>query len=120
MTQFRIETETGQDDQTRIFRIIGPLTLANLFDFQARLRQNITPITIIDLSAVDYMDSAALGAIIGLHVSCENNNRRYALSGASVRIESLLRISHVDNILVRFPTVEEAERSFQAGSAAGG
>jgi anti-anti-sigma factor len=119
MSQFKIEAETGQGDEARILRIIGPLTLANLFDFQDKLRRDIAPLTIIDLTAVDYMDSAALGAIIGLHVSCENNGRRYALAGTSDRIESLFRISHVDNILLRFPTVEEAQRSFRAGSAAG-
>lgn len=119
MSQFKIEAETGQGDDARILRVIGPLTLANLFDFQDRLRRDIAPITIVDLSAVDYMDSAALGAIIGLHVSCENNGRQYALAGTSDRIESLFRISHVDDILVRFPTVEQAQRSFRAGAAAG-
>lgn len=118
MTQFRIEAETRPADDARIFRIIGPLTIATLFDFQDKLRRDIAAVTIVDLTAVDYMDSAALGAIIGLHVSCQNNGRRYALAGTSSRIESLFRISHVDTILVRYPTVEEAEQSLRAGSAA--
>ena len=54
------------------------------------------------------MDSASLGCLIGLHVTCEERKTRYALIGASDRIKTLFRVTQVHNILINFETVEEA------------
>ena len=66
------------------------------------------PITLINLKHVPYMDSASLGCLIGLHVTCEERKTRYALIGASDRIKTLFRVTQVHNILINFETVEEA------------
>ena len=69
----------------RIVKLSGPFTLASLFEFQDAMRSNRPPITIIDLADVEYMDSAALGSLLTLHVSCQQHGRQYALVGASER-----------------------------------
>ena len=114
MDSIKIEVEPGQKQGARIFRITGPLTLTTLFDFQDALRREVSAVTIIDLSAVPYIDSAALGSLLGFHVSCEQKGRRYALAGMAQRVESLLQVARVDKILLRFPTVDDAEKSLQA------
>jgi anti-anti-sigma factor len=113
MDQLKIETETGRGDVI-ILRLIGPFTISTLFDFQNAVRSEAAPATIIDLSAVPYMDSAALGSLLGFHVSCQKNGRRYTVAGASPRLETLFQVTHVDKILSRFPTVEEAEKNLGA------
>src|SRR6185369_1815667 len=93
MDEFKIETEAGQS--STIVRITGPLTLTTLFDFQNALRREASAITIIDLSAVPYIDSAALGSLLGFHVSCEQKGRRYALAGTSQRLEGIFQVTRV-------------------------
>jgi anti-sigma B factor antagonist len=117
MEDLTIETDPRQNDGTRILRITGPLTLKTLFDFQNALRLDAAGVTIIDLSAVPYIDSAALGSLLGFHVSCAQKGRRYALAGATPRLESIFKVTRVDAILLRFPTVEDAEKALHASAA---
>jgi len=119
MAEFKIETRPGQNPGARIVRITGPLTLQTLFDFQRALRDELAAVTIVDLSAVPYLDSAALGSLLGLHVSCERHGRRYGLAQVPQRLKDIFQVTHVDKILVCFPTVEEAEKSMEAFVATG-
>jgi anti-sigma B factor antagonist len=122
MDQLKIETETRERSDVIILRLAGPFTISTLFDFQNAVRTGAAAATIIDLSGVPYMDSAALGSLLGFHVSCQRSGRRYAVAGASPRLETLFQVTHVDKILSRFPTVEEAEKNLRdaAASAASG
>ena len=64
-----IEKQTGKDPGTTILLLKGPLTLRNLFEFQAVIRAgDPPPVTILDLSGVPYMDSTGMGAVINHHV----------------------------------------------------
>jgi anti-sigma B factor antagonist len=119
MSEFNIDVLPGRHDGVRILRITGALTLKTLFDFQQQLRAEPSAATIIDLSGVPYLDSAALGALLGFHVSCERGGRPYALAGATERLENIFHVTHVDNILRCSPSVEDAEKTLQAPLTSG-
>ena len=93
----------------RILKLSGPFTLSTVFDFQDAMRTNHPPITIVYLTGVPYMDSAAMGSLMGLHVSCQQRDRRYALVGASDRLQTMFRVSGVNSILSIYPSLAEAE-----------
>ena len=82
-----------------------------MLDFQSLVHEGDAHTTIIDLSDVPYIDSAALGSLIGVHVSSQRLNRQYALVGASERVRALFAMCAVDNILVTYPTLEQAQRA---------
>ena len=117
MEQLEVEQVAGNSADVTVFRLTGPFTLATLFSFQATLRDPALKSVIIDLSGVPYMDSAALGSLMGLHVSCQQHGRRYALVGASHRLHMVFRVSGVDALLVSYPTLAEAEAAL-GGKAA--
>jgi len=75
------------------------------------------PVVIIDLTDVPYMDSCALGAIMGLHRPSQSHQRHYVLVGASERLRTMFRLTHVDDILVTYSTVEEAQQKLDARAA---
>ncbi len=106
---FRIDSAPGSQKGVWVLRLSRPLTLAKVFDFQSVIRTLNEPVTIVDLSDVPFMDSAGLGAIMFLHTTSLKNERQYALVGASKRLHSLFQIVGVDQILVNFPTVAEAQ-----------
>ncbi len=87
----------------------GPLTLNNLFDFQDAVRAEKSPVVILDLSDVPYVDSAGLGSIINAHVSCMNSGRRLGLAVVSDRVLTMFRVSRVDQVLAIFSTLQEAQ-----------
>jgi anti-sigma B factor antagonist len=104
----QIIESAGPREGVRIIRLIGPCTLADMFPFQTVLRAQAAPITLLDVTDVPYMDSAALGCVVRLHVACEARKTKYAIIGTPDRIKTLFRITHVDTVLIAYDTVEEA------------
>lgn len=109
MDQLKIESLPGRNEESRILKLTGPFTLNAVFEFQAITRQQPTPVTIIDLSEVPYMDSASLGALLGFQASCQRERRKCGIAGVCGRIEVLFQVSHVNGLVKCFPTVAEAE-----------
>jgi anti-anti-sigma factor len=105
----QIESLPGSRPDVRILRVHGPLVISNFFDFQQAAREDKSPILIIDLADVPYMDSAALGSILGIHVSSGRKQTKYALIHVAPRIESMFNISGVRDTLVMFATLADAE-----------
>jgi anti-anti-sigma factor len=109
MPDFRMVWTDGTLDGERILKLSGPFILPSVFDFQSEIRKNPAPITIIDMTEVPYMDSAALGSLMGFHVSCQQRGRRYALAGASDRLRTVFRVAGVNSIVTLVGSVAEAE-----------
>ena len=108
-----IETLTGSSENVRIIKVSGPLTIHNFFEFQDLSRQQPQPrVLLIDLTGVPYIDSAALGSLIGVHVSCDKADRKYALVNVNDRIKSLFTMTGVDKFLVTYDSLSHAEAAF--------
>lgn len=114
MDQFTLQWLPVTREGFHILKITGPFTLSDVFDFQSLIRADSSPVTIIDLSEVPYMDSAALGSLLGLHVSRERESRKYALVGVADRIKTLFKVAGVDGMLTLYPTAAEAESALIA------
>lgn len=102
-------------NEQRILCLKGPLTISNLFDFQARVRSNNLPALILDLSGVPYIDSAGIGALVGAYVSQQRSGRSLALAGVGERLHNALKITHVESFFQFFDSLPAAEAG--AGSA---
>src|SRR6202012_995289 len=80
-----LESVAGQAPGSRILRLSGPLVINNMFEFQSVLRNDPPQALILDLSAVPYMDSAGMGAIINYYVSCQRAGRKMVVAGVNGR-----------------------------------
>jgi anti-anti-sigma factor len=103
----------GAKDGILILTLNGPLLLGNLFDFQSLLRGLKPSCLILDLTNVPYMDSAGLGVLMNYYVSAQNNHREFLIAGANERVQALLEMTKVDQILKTYPSVESAEAASQ-------
>jgi anti-sigma B factor antagonist len=104
-----IEDFPGPKDGQRILRLSGPLVVATLFDFQARVRADNSRALIIDLTRVPYVDSAGIGALVGAYVTHQKEGRTLALVGVSDRLHNALQVTRVDHFFRFFNTTAEAE-----------
>jgi anti-sigma B factor antagonist len=102
----------GTRDGVVVLTLEGPLTLRNIFAFQKDLTVNPPRVLIFDVSKVEYMDSAGIGVLINYYVSAQKHGRRMTLVGANKRLDALLEMTRVKELLKNYPTVEEAEASF--------
>jgi anti-anti-sigma factor len=64
------------------------------------------------------MDSAGLGAILGLLASAQRKQVGFAVAGASDRIRTLFEVTHVEDVLPQFATLAEAEASLAKATSA--
>jgi len=117
MEHLDIET-THRASGACVLSLLGPLTLATLFDFQPAARAACAGTMILDLSGTPFMDSAGLGAVLGVYASCQRHGYGFALAGAPDRIKTLLQVTRVDGLLPSFGSVEEAERGLSAAAKA--
>lgn len=106
-----LESVAGQAPGCRILRLTGPLVLNSLFEFQATLRADPPPVLILDLTAVPYMDSAGMGAIINYFVSSQRHGRKLLVAGVNGRVLELFRMTRVEGLLTMKATVVEAEQA---------
>lgn len=110
-----IEVVSGSHPGVQIVRLNGPLTIHNFHEFQELTRREPRPqVMIVDLKNVPYLDSAALGTFVSIHVACEGNSRRYALAAPNDRLKSIFDLSNVTSFLVIYNSAEEAEKELTA------
>jgi len=119
MEELHISAMEGKNG-ARILRLQGSLTLQTISDFQsiARRQGDNSPL-IIDLSRVPYVDSAGLGAVLGLFVSARRKVTGFAVAGASSdRVRILFQVTHLADILPVYATVADAEASLAKATGA--
>src|SRR6516164_11384527 len=81
-----------------VFRLHGPLLLGNFFSFQSMVRNDQSPLLIVDLADVPSIDSAGIGCLVGAHVSRENSGRKLVIAGVSELLLNSLKATKVDQL----------------------
>jgi len=111
----QIERVDDPEGTSLVLRVHGPILLGNFFPLQSMVRESGSPLLIIDLSDMPYIDSAGIGCLVGAHVSREGSGRKLILVGANERLLTSLKVTKVDHLFSFAPTVEEA-RSHKSGA----
>jgi anti-sigma B factor antagonist len=93
----------------QLIKLSGPLTLRTLFEFQEAARHHAGHPLVVDAAGVPYMDSAGLGALIGVFASCQRTGQKFAISSVPERVQVLFEMTGVMGMLPCFASVEEAE-----------
>ena len=106
----QVDEIPGSRDGIHIWRLLGPLTLSNVFGFQAKLRADTSRALILDFTDVPLADSAGIGALVGAYVNRQKGGgRTLFLVGVNQRILNALEVTRVQNLFHFFGTVAEAE-----------
>ena len=100
------------DPITAVFRLTGRMTLG------MRLREIESKITdaadsgverlILDLSGIDYLDSAGLGALMILYGNMKLRGGQLRLVAPAAKVLNVLKLTHTDSILPIDPNLEAA------------
>lgn len=99
-----------QNPGLKLIKLVGPVTFHNFSQFQELTQKDLLPaVLLIDLSEVPYIDSAALGSFVAIHVACEGTDKKYALVGANERLKNLFDLAYVRTFLVIYDSIPEAE-----------
>ncbi len=99
----------GKTAETRIFRLHGPITLSNLFEFQKVMVESPTKLTILDFTDSEYMDSAGLGVVLNYYVSGKRHGRQIRLVAVNYRVAALLELTSANTLIKTYDTIVAAE-----------
>ena len=109
-----ISDQPGSDVGQRVLTLSGPLTLRNVFDFQAMVRADQSRALIIDFAGVPYVDSAGIGALVGAYVTRQNSGRKLALTAVSKRVHDALKVTRVEQFFKFYDSAGEAQQALVA------
>jgi anti-sigma B factor antagonist len=108
MDNLQIGSARGARGQT-ILSLSGPLSIHTVFKFQEAVRSEPSPALIVDFSAVPFIDSAGLGALVGASVSARKADRKIAYAAMNKQARALVEMTHVNQLFQVYDTVKDAE-----------
>jgi|SRR5215467_2912554 anti-sigma B factor antagonist len=88
--------DLGVQNQTRILRLSGPLTIGTLYQFQDMVRSNSAASLTLDFTKVPYIDSAGVGAMVGAYVRHQKEGHSVTLAGVNDRVRGTLKVTQVE------------------------
>jgi anti-sigma B factor antagonist len=118
-----VETKTQQIGDVTVVEMSGRLHLGNSLSYTEnainRMIDGGTRRLVIDLTALDYIDSSGLGMLIFCFGRMEQSGGRMRVTGASGSVARVFEIAHADRILQFDSDLATACRNLSAESAAG-
>jgi anti-sigma B factor antagonist len=70
-------------------------------------------VLIVEFGDVPYMDSAGLGAVIGVYVSAHKAGRRIGLTGMNERLREVVDLNRLSKILAPYTSIADAETALR-------
>ena len=67
---------------------------------------------VLNLSGLQYLDSSGIGELARIYVSVVKASGQMKVVGLSLRVEEILKITQLHQVLPEFPTEEAALQSF--------
>jgi anti-anti-sigma factor len=110
----RLSFETQETSQSGVetIALTGGLTLETVAEFNAKLREDPSPVLLLNFAKVEWLDSAGVGSLVQLLVRRAKGKGALALAGLSPRNRGVLQVANVLNLFSVFPSVEEALAHF--------
>jgi anti-sigma B factor antagonist len=101
------------DDLVAVIRGEGRLNMVSA----PRLREAVSeavaagrPRIVVDLSAVDFMDSSGLGALVGCLKTTRQAGGDLRIAAPSEQVTMVLKLSNLDRILTSYASASDAYR----------
>ncbi|MGZ4817531.1 MAG: STAS domain-containing protein [Terriglobales bacterium] len=96
-----LKLETDKTPNQVTLRCSGRLVSDTCEQFQSTVRELMptTKLLVIDMSEVNYLDSSALGAIMGLYLSSKRVGCEFKLVKLTPRVKELLSLTRLTDVL---------------------
>jgi anti-sigma B factor antagonist len=104
MAWYRLTVQHEHERDTARIRVSGALDIAGAYDFEDALRRverGRPQRLILDLGALDFLDSAGLARILALRVRCRRAHRELELVDTPPAVRRLLGLAGVADDLSR-------------------
>jgi anti-anti-sigma factor len=95
---------------TLVAKLTGKLSIETVSGLLQELRAVVAEKLILDMSAVSFLDSAGVGALVQLFVHRRAKSQKFALAALTPQGNAVMQVSGLVKLLPTFATVEEAAK----------
>jgi anti-sigma B factor antagonist len=99
--------DLGTQNQKRVLRLSGPLTISTLYEFQNLVRTSTGASLVLEFTRVPYVDSAGVGAMVGAYVRHQKEGHSVTLAGVNERVRNTLKITQVESFFAYAESVPQ-------------
>jgi anti-sigma B factor antagonist len=110
-TLLNLEKQASSNESVTTYKASGKISLETVNEFIQRLRPELAQHLVLDMSAVNFLDSAGVGALVSLFVNRRNHGKTFALAALGVQPTAVVTVAGLQKLLPIHKTVEEAARS---------
>ncbi len=93
---------------TSVAKLDGKLVLETVNGFLQTMRPQTSPSLVLDMSAVSFLDSAGVGALVQLFVHRRNQGQKFALAELTPQGMAVMQVAGLLKLLPVFASVTEA------------
>jgi len=110
MQSFKLDVDKSprSTDSVSIYQLKGKLSLETVSEFLPKLRADSSSHVIADMTGVNFLDSAGVGALVSLFVSRRNHGKSFVLCGLGPQATAVVTVAGLQNLLPIFKTIEDA------------
>ncbi len=106
-----VEKTTGSTDDVAVYHLKGKLSLETVTAFLPKIREEIAPHVVLDMSGVNFLDSAGVGALVSLFVSRRNQGKTFGLACLTPQATAVVTVAGLQKLLPISKTMAEATAS---------
>ena len=99
--------DLGLQNNARVLRLSGPLTIGTLYQFQDMVRTDSASSLVLDFTRVPYVDSAGVGALVGAYVRHQKAGHSLTLAGVNERVRNTLKVTQVEQFFTYADSVPQ-------------
>jgi len=110
MSPFKLDLEKvpSSNKDLTIYKATGKLSLETVNEFIQKLRAETAMNVVLDMSGINFMDSAGVGALASLFVSRRNQQKKFALAALSAQSTAVVTVAGLQNLLPVYKSTNEA------------
>jgi anti-sigma B factor antagonist len=108
---FNLEKQAGSNDSVAVYKATGKIGLETVNEFIQRVRPEPAQHLVLDMSGVNFLDSAGVGALVSLFVNRRNHGKTFAVSALGSQPMAVVTVAGLQKLLPIHKTVEEAAKT---------
>jgi anti-sigma B factor antagonist len=110
MPSFKLEVEKlpSSNDSLTVYNATGKLSLETVNEFISQMRAETASYLVLDMSGVNFLDSAGVGALVSLFVNRRNKGKLLALAALAPQGSAVVAVAGLQKLLPVYKTVAEA------------
>lgn len=103
-----LEKQPASNEAVTIYNASGKLSLETVNDFIQRMRPEPAQRLVLEMSKVNFLDSAGVGALVSLFVNRRSHAKTLALAALAPQASAVVTVAGLQKLLPIYATLEEA------------